>query len=390
MPLPSNRIGQISESDLEGWEVYIEALRLKREGKDVIMTSIGEHDFDPPDETIEACKNALDNGHHNYTDIPGKPDLREAMARVSSMALGVETKPSEVVAMPGGQSCLYAAMQATLDPGDHIIVLGPHYVTYPGTIRAAGASFTVVDTYSEDGFQPRANLIEAAIQDNTKAILINTPNNPTCAIYTRETLEAIADVCVRHDLWAISDEVYWSLTNGKHISPKAIDGMRDRTLALLSMSKSHGLTGWRVGWIASTEAMSYNFAQHNLVSNYGMCDFISKAAEDALNGDFGLDMIADTYRSRGQIFLDALGDTNDIRVLNEAGSMYFMIDVRAKASDSKQFAFELLKNELVAVMPGESFGPSAAGHIRISLGESEERLKQAATRLRRFASSYTE
>ncbi|MDJ0612542.1 MAG: aminotransferase class I/II-fold pyridoxal phosphate-dependent enzyme [Rhizobiaceae bacterium] len=390
MPLPSNRITQISESDLEGWEVYIEALRLQREGKDVIMTSIGEHDFDPPQETIDACKHALDSGHHNYTDIPGKPDLREAMARVSQKALKLDIKPSEVIAMPGGQSCLYAAMQATLDPGDHIIVIGPHYVTYPGTIRAAGATFTVVDAYSEDGFQPKAEAIEAAIQDNTRAILLNTPNNPTCAIYSRETLEAIAEVCVRHDLWIISDEVYWSLSNGKHISPMAIDGMRDRTLALLSMSKSHGLTGWRVGWIVSTEAMSYNFSQHNLVSNYGMCDFISKAAQQALDGDFGLNEIAETYRNRGTVFLEALGDTNDIRVLNEPGSMYFMLDIRAKTNNTQGFAFKLLQDELVAVMPGESFGPSAAGHIRISLGESEERLKEAASRLRRFASNYTE
>ncbi len=390
MPLPSNRIGQISESDLEGWEVYIEALRLQRDGKDVIMTSIGEHDFDPPHETINACKQALDNGHHNYTDIPGKPDLRESMARVSNKALNLDIKPSEVVAMPGGQSCLYAAMQATLDPGDHVIVIGPHYVTYPGTIRAAGASFTVVNAFSEDGFQPKAELIEAAIQDNTKAILINTPNNPTCAIYSRETLEAISDICIRHDLWVISDEVYWSLSNGTHISPMAIKGMRDRTIAILSMSKSHGLTGWRVGWIVSTEAMAYNFTQHNLVSNYGMNDFVSKAASEALQNDFGLEEIADTYRKRGTVFLDALGNTNDIRVLNEPGSMYFMLDVRAKAKDTKKFAFEFLKEELVAVMPGESFGPTAAGHLRISLGESEERIKEAAVRLRRFASNYTE
>ena len=263
-------------------------------------------------------------------------------------------------------------------------------MTYPGTIRAAGAEFTMVDSYSEDGFQPKADAIEAAVRDNTKAILINTPNNPTCAIYTRETLEAIADVCIRHDIWAISDEVYWSLTNGQHISPMAIDGMRDRTLAILSMSKSHGLTGWRVGWIVSTEAMSYNFTQHNLVSTYGMCDFISEAATAALSGDFGVSEIADTYRKRGEVFLNALGDSNDIRVLNEAGGMYFMLDVRSKAKDTRKFAFGLLDDESVAVMPGESFGDTAAGHLRISLGEPEERLEEAAKRIRRFTANYAE
>jgi len=390
MPLPSNRITQISESDFEGWEVFIEALKRKREGQDIIMTSIGEHDFDAPHQIIEACKHALDTGHHNYSDIPGKPDLRAAMAKVSSKALGTPVKASEVVAMPGGQSCLYAAMQATLDPGDHVIAISPYYVTYPGTIRSAGANFTLVDAYSEDGFQPKAEAIEAAIQDNTKVLLLNTPNNPTCAIYTRETLEAIAELCVKHDLWVISDEVYWSLSNGKHISPMAVPGMRDRTLAVMSMSKSHGLTGWRVGWIASTETMANNFGQHNLVSTYGMCDFISEAAAKALEGDFGLQEIAETYRKRGQIFLDALGDSNDIRVLNRPGSMYFMLDIRTKTQDAQKFAFKLLDDEQVAVMPGDSFGPTAAGHLRISLGESEDRLKEAATRLRRFTSNYTE
>ena len=370
--------------------MFFEALKRQRAGEDILMVCIGEHDFDAPAQTIEACKNALDTGHHNYTEIPGKPDLRDAMARVSTIAVGTEVSPEEVISMPGGQAGLYASMQATLNPGDHVVSISPYYVTYPGTIRAAGATATFVEAYSEDGFQPRAENLEAAIQKNTKAILINSPNNPTCSIYSRETIEMICDICKRHDLWLISDEVYWSLSNGQHVSPFSLPGMKERTVVILSMSKSHGMTGWRVGWVVADKALTYYFTQHNLVCNYGMCDFITEAATKALNGDFGVEEIANTYRKRGEVFLEALGQTNDIKVMNEPGNMYIMLDIRAKASDTQRFAFELLDAEKVAVMPGESFGAPAAGHIRISLGQPEDKLREAAGRIRRFITNYSQ
>ena len=390
MPAPSTRISQISKSNLEGWEVFFEALKRQHTGEDILMVCIGEHDFDAPEETIDACKTALDSGYHNYSEIPGKPDLRKAMARVSSIALNTPVTDEEVIATPGGQAALYAAMQATLNPGDHVVSISPYYVTYPGTIRAAGATVTFVEAYSEDGFEPKAENLEAAIQENTKAILINSPNNPTCAIYSQETIEMIANLCKKHDLWLISDEVYWSLSNGRHVSPFSLPGMRERTIAMLSMSKSHGMTGWRVGWLVADKSMTYYFTQHNLVSNYGMCDFVAEAATKALDGDFGLKEIADTYRKRGELFLEALGQTNDFKVMNEPGNMYFMLDLRAKVSDSQKFAFGLLDEESVAVMPGDSFGAPAAGHIRISLGQPEEKLKEAASRIRRFIANYSE
>src|SRR6185369_4975893 len=161
---------------------------------------------------------------------------------------GVQTSANEVIATPGGQSALYAAVQATLDPGDHAVVVAPYYATYPGTFRAAGADFTVVEAAAADGFQPRVEAIEAALTPRSKAILINTPNNPTGAVYTPASLEGIAALCRRRDLWLFSDEVYWTLGGGEHHSPRALPGMAERTLVINSMSKSHGMTGWRIGW----------------------------------------------------------------------------------------------------------------------------------------------
>lgn len=389
MPSASTRIAGISQTDLEGWEVFVEALKRQREGKDPYMICIGDHDFPTPYDSVVACKKALDEGHHKYSEIQGQPPLLEAIARVSSIACGAPVTADEVIAVPGGQGALYAAMQAVTDPGDHVIIVSPHYVTYPNTVRAAGATFTLVEALSENGFEPSASDIEAAIRPNTKAVMINSPNNPTCAIYSRAVLEAISDVCIRNDLWLVSDEVYWSLSNGEHISPRSLPHMAERTLVVQSMSKSHAMTGWRIGWLIASKEMCYYLTQHNLVSTYGMNDFISRAATVALNQDIGVTEIAETYRRRGEIFLNEIQGINGITILNEPGGMYFMIDIRAITDDAKKFAFELLEAENVALMPGDSFGPSAAGHIRISLCQPEDRLKEAATRLRRFLTQYS-
>ncbi|MDW6020525.1 pyridoxal phosphate-dependent aminotransferase [Mesorhizobium sp. BAC0120] len=388
MPFPSSRISGIVPSGKDGWEIHFAAWNRKQAGEDIIMLSVGDHDFDTPSETVEACVRAVRGGHHHYTQLPGIPALREAMAKVSTRTTGVPTSADQVLATPGGQAALYAAVQGTLDPGDHAVVVAPYYATYPGTFRAAGADFTVVEAAAEDGFQPRASEIEKALMKNSKAILLNTPNNPTGAVYSRASLEAIADLCRRRDLWLMSDEVYWTLGGGEHISPRALEGMAERTLVINSMSKSHGMTGWRIGWLTGPVDFITLLISLNLVSTYGINDFISHAAAEALNSDFGVERIAALYAGRRKVFLEAIRGINNIVVRGSEGGMYAMLDVRAIEPDSEKFAWSLLAAENVAVMPGASFGDAAEGHIRISLCQPDDVLKDAANRLRRFASSY--
>ncbi|RST83817.1 aminotransferase class I/II-fold pyridoxal phosphate-dependent enzyme [Aquibium carbonis] len=385
MPEHSARIGGITPSGKDGWEVHFTAMTRKQAGEDIMMLSVGDHDFDTPKETVEACKAALDAGFHHYTQLPGLPALRVAMAKVSTRCTGVETSAAEVIATPGGQLALYAAVQGTLDPGDHAIVVAPYYATYPGTFRAAGAAFTIVEAKAENGFQPLAADIEAAMRDNTKAILINTPNNPTGAVYSRQTLEGIADICRRHDLWLISDEVYWSLpADGGHLSPRALPGMAERTLVVNSMSKSHGMTGWRIGWLTGPADMIVLLVNLNLVSTYGLNDFASRAAIEALENDWGVAEIAALYHRRREAFLDHVRGMNGIRVRGSEGGMYVMLDISAIEPDCEAFAWAFLEEEKVAVMPGSSFGEAARGHIRISLCQPEPVLAEAAERLKRF------
>ncbi|MEZ5808889.1 MAG: aminotransferase class I/II-fold pyridoxal phosphate-dependent enzyme [Zhengella sp.] len=388
MPHLSERVSNILEGGKTGWEIHFHALARRQAGEDVLMVTAGDHDFDTPAEIVAACDRALHAGYHHYTQLEGIPALRAAMARVSEAVTGVATRPEEVLATGGGQGALYAAVQAVCDPGSHAIVCAPYYATYPGTFRAAGADFTLVHARPEDGFQPRAVDIAAAVTERTRAILINTPNNPAGAIYTRDTLEGIADVCRRHDLWLLSDEVYWSHTGGRsHLSPRALPGMAERTLVINSMSKSHGMTGWRVGWLTGPESVTGPLVGLNLVSTYGLNDFVSHAAVEALDRAYGVADITALYARRRAAFHAAMADCPGVTVRGSEGGIYLMADIRDVRADGNAFAWELLGAEKLALMPGETFGPSTAGHVRISLCQPDGVLEEAARRIRRHVTA---
>ncbi len=390
MPELSDRLhGIVPQGEADGWEVHFTALARKKAGEDILMLSIGDHEFPTPEETVEACVREVRAGHHHYTELAGMPQLRAAIAKMTEATTGIETRAGNVLATIGGQAALYSALLGTLDPGDHGIMISPYYVTYPGAFNVTGATHTVVEARAENGFQPDPSDIRAAIQPNTKTLLINSPNNPTGAVYSRQTMQAIADICVEHDLWLISDEVYWSHTNPDHphITPRALDGMKDRTLVVNSVSKSHGMTGWRVGWLVAPEAFVAVATNLNLISTYGLNDFVSRAATEAINKNIGLSEIADIYAQRRAKFLSTVRGINAITVRGSEGGMYLMLDIRRVAESGQDFAWALLDEEKLAVLPGESFGHAASGHIRISLCQTDELLEEAATRLKRFVAS---
>lgn len=385
MPQPSKRVTGITVEGKDGWEVHFAAMQRKLAGEDILMLSIGDHDFDTPEGTVEAAVDAVRAGHHHYIQLPGLPRLRSALAGLSSESTGVETVEQEVIVTQGGQGALFAACQATLDAGDHAIIISPYYATYPGTIRSAGASFTEIAAEAERDFEPDPKKIAAAIRPETRMILLNSPNNPTGAVYSRPTLEAIARLCIEHDLWLVSDEVYWTInTPGNHFSPRSLPGMKERTLVINSLSKSHGMTGWRVGWLCGPSEMIRLLISLNLVSSYGLADFVSRAAAIAVEERHGVDEIAERYAKRRRIFLDEIAGLNGIVQRGVDGGMYVMLDISAVEPDCEAFAWDLLNSEKVAIMPGTSFGASAEGHVRISMCQEDDVLREAARRLRRF------
>ena len=382
----SSRIRSVVQPGKTGWEVHFTAQRQAEQGQPVIFLTVGDHDFPAASEAVGACVEAVRGGHHHYTDLQGMPRLRKAMARISTVSTGVETRWEEVVALPGGQAALFAAIQATSDPGDHAIVVGPYYATYPGTFRLSGVDFTVVEALAEDDFQPKRAALEAALRENTRLVLVNSPNNPTGAAYTRETLEELCAFCRERDLWLVSDEVYWTHAGDHgHISPLSLPGMAERTMVLNSVSKSHAMTGWRVGWLrAPADAVTRMFGL-NLVVTYGLADFVSLAVAQTLERDWGLEAVREIYARRRALARKALAGAIDITIRGSQGGMYLMLDIRQVAASGEEFAWKLLEAEHVAVMPGESFGPAAAGHLRISLGQPDEKLVEALERIRKFA-----
>jgi len=386
----SAHIRSITGSEDDGWGVHYRAQAMQRAGKDVTILSVGDHDFTTDSAIVDACKASLDAGQHHYSPVTGGTALREAVAARIAERTGVATSQDEAIICPGGQAGLYACATLSLNPGDEAIIVEPYYATYAQTVLAAGGVPVCVSTLPEDGFQPSAEAITDAITSRTRMILINSPQNPSGVVYTRETLEGIAAACRAHDLWLVSDEVYESqVYDGEHISPRELDGMADRTLVIGSMSKSHAMTGWRVGWVIGPEMAIASLADLFLTMTYGMAPFVQTAALVGLQqGEQGEKDIAALYRRRRDRALQALSASSKLKVHAPAAAMYLLIDVRAVNADGEAFANALLDEEKIGVMPGESFGASASGHIRISLCTEDEKLAEACARIGRFADNW--
>jgi arginine:pyruvate transaminase len=303
---------------------------------------------------------------------------------------GIKTTRDNVVIVPGGQAGLFAAHVAACDPGDTALFIDPYYATYPGTVRGAGAVARAIPARAEDGFQPRADDIAAAAP-TARSLLINSPNNPTGVVYTRETLEGIAGVTRDHDLWLISDEVYdTQIWSGTHLSPRQLPDMADRTLVIGSLSKSHAMTGSRLGWIIGPEEAIAHIINLTTHTTYGVPGFVQDAGEFALKQGPALEeKIAAPFRRRHADATRRL-TARGINIVPSTASMYLMADIRPTGLSGEDFAHRLLDTHHIAVMPGESFGTAAAGHLRIALTVDDDRLHTALDTLARFYATLTE
>ena len=384
----SKRITHVTGGGSDGWDVFYKARRMIDAGIPVTELTIGEHDVRTHPVILKAMNAAAVGGHTGYAEVPGILALREAVAKRIQDRTGVATSVDNIVITPGGQAGLFAAHHAICDEGDIALFVDPYYATYPGTIRGIGAVPKSVEARAENQFQLDAADLAAAAS-GAKSLLINTPNNPTGAVYTPATLNGIARVCQDNDLWLISDEVYDTQTwDGAHLSPRALPGMADRTLVVGSMSKSHAMTGSRIGWICGPkDAISHiiNLATH---TTYGVPGYIQDAALCALNeGAWLEDDVAAPFKRRREIVLEVLQGQNLIKAAPISGAMYAMLDIRATGLSGEDFANRLLDAHKIAVMPGESFGTAAAGHVRIAMTVEDEAFRNALTTLVNFAQS---
>jgi arginine:pyruvate transaminase len=377
----SQRITGLTGGGSDGWDVYYRAKRMVEAGQPVTQLTIGEHDIGTDRSILDAMHSAMCAGHVGYAMFNGNANLRRAIADRVSARTGVETTPGNVLVGPGGQSGLFNAHHAACDEGDTALFIDPFYATYPGTIRAVGAVPHAIPARPERDFQPDPEDIAAAAaaNPNAKSLLINSPNNPTGVVYTRKTLEGIAEVARAHDLWVISDEVYdTQVWTGDHVSMRSLPGMEERTFTIGSLSKSHAMTGSRIGWVIGPEEATGHMANLATHTTYGVAGFVQEGAVFALGrGDAFEAGVAAPFRRRRDLALEVLEGQDVIRAVPPSGGMFVMLDIRATGLSGECFADRLLDEHLVAVMPGESFGKAAAGHIRVALTVEDERLVAA-------------
>ena len=373
-------------------KVAAEAERLRRAGHSVVDFSAGEPDFPTPEHVKAAAKAAIDANFTRYTAAAGIPELREAICGRYKRDYGVEITAAEVLFTVGGKQALFNTALALFNPGDEVITHAPYWPTIPEQVKLVGAEPVIVQTSSTDGFRVAAEAILAKVTPKTKAIILNSPSNPTGALIEQDEVAAIADEAARRGIWVIVDLCYEQLiyADVPHNLPKVLfDRHRDKTVLCGSASKSYAMTGWRAGWtIAPKELTSvFNIIQGQSTSN--ITSITQKAALAAISGSQdAVKAMLDEYRQRRDNIHAWLTAHPGIQCVKPKGAFYLFPNISgllAPGMTSTDFAQALLEKEHVVVTPGEAF--DAPGYLRISYATSMEQLREGATRILRFAES---
>ncbi len=377
---------RLASEGADGWGTLFEAWQARQRGDDVIILSIGDPDFPTPEPIVDAAVDALRAGDTHYAEIVGRPNLRELISARFSAQTGRSWGPEHVMPFAGTQNALFAASLCLLEAGDEVIAFDPMYLTYDATLRAGGATLTRLALDADDGFRIDADLLADAIGPTTRAVVLNTPNNPTGAVASVEELEAVATLARANDLWVIADEVYGELVfEGRHTSMAALDGMAERTVTVSSLSKSHAMTGWRIGWaIAPTELVEH-FNNLGLAMAYGLPGFVQEAAAEALaTQDDALADMRSIYRRRRDLAAGELTGIDGVHVLTPQAGMYLMVDVRSLPASNDGFAWDLFRATGVSVVDAGGFGPASEGWLRLSFTESDDNLVEGCRRIRHY------
>lgn len=369
------------------WAIHQAASRLREAGQDVIILTVGDPDQAPPEALIEATVSALRAHRTGYAPTIGYPALREAIAARHARRSGQPCTADNVAIVPGAQGGLFCALQCLAGPGDEIVVLEPTYATYEAVVGAAGARMVAVPLDPDRGFHPDLDCIAGAITPHTRVVWINSPHNPTGAVFTPEEIAGIAALCRQHDLWLLSDEVYEDLAFARpHVSPWSIPGMAERTVVVSSLSKSHAVPAFRLGWIIGPPPLAAHLFDLLLCMTYGSPAFIQAGALAAFTTELPeVAALGADYQARADMLCRVLADAPHCRVVPPEGGMFVLLDIRRTGLNAIEFAQGLLDRERVAVLPCDGFGASAAGHLRIALSAPAARLAEAGQRIVRFA-----
>ncbi|MBU8784865.1 pyridoxal phosphate-dependent aminotransferase [Bacillus glycinifermentans] len=371
--------------------ITAKAKELKAAGHDVIGLGAGEPDFNTPEHIIEAAVRSMNEGHTKYTPSGGLAALKESIAEKFKRDQGIEFSQSEIIVCTGAKHALYTLFQVLLDEGDEVIIPTPYWVSYPEQVKLAGGRPVFVEGLEENSFKISPEQLEQALTDKTKAVIINSPSNPTGMMYSEEELKALGDVCLRNDILIVSDEIYEKLIygGGKHVSIAQLSPeLKRQTIIINGVSKSHSMTGWRIGYAAGNEAIikaMTNLASHSTSNPTSVAQYGAIAAYNGSQEP--VEEMKKAFEERLNKVYELLLEIPGLTCLKPEGAFYLFPNAKkaAEACGYKtvdEFAEALLEEEKVAIVPGSGFG--APDNIRLSYATSLPLLEEAVKRIRRF------
>jgi len=382
----ASRISLISVSST--MKVAADADRLRREGADVVDFGAGEPDFPTPDNIKRAAIEALHQNFTKYTNTSGTEELKQTICDSHKSEYGTAYSTKECIVTVGGKHAIFNLTQALVEPGDEVVIPVPYWVTYKDVVNYAGGKCVFVDTDENDGFRLDASMIERALTPKTKMIILNSPSNPSGAVFERSQMERVFQIAKDRGVWLMTDECYHRfLYDGEPHSLAALPGAKETVLVAGSLSKTYAMTGWRIGFVLGPAPVVAGIGKLQSHSTSNPTSFAQKGALEALRGpqeSVGL-MLAE-YRKRRDYVIGRLRAMQGVTTQVPQGAFYAYPNVSAAfrngISNSLQFAEKLLAEEFVAVVPGEAFG--TAHHIRISYATSMKELERGLDRLQRF------
>jgi len=371
-------------------EITSKAKTLKAAGEDVCSMSAGEPDFDTPENIKQAAIHAIQEGFTKYTPAAGLPDLKIAIADKLNDENGIETTPAQIVAAPGAKFSVFSTIAALCGPGDEVIIAAPYWVSYPSMIEASGATVKVINCTAENNYEIAPADLKATVTDKTKMLILNTPSNPTGAVYRKGTLEAIAEIAVAENFLVLSDEIYEKLVydnESPHISIASLSPeIAKRTITVNGLSKAYAMTGWRLGYLSAPVELVGKISALQSHTTSNPTSFVQYGAIEAISGDQSeVENMCKQFSKRRDLIYDIIKEIPGIKSIRPTGAFYIFCDVTSFGLTSQEFCKRLLDEKLVAAIPGEPFG--APGNIRLSYACGEKMIKKATTRLKEFCAS---
>ena len=377
---------RISQPGSDVWRVHYDAVARLEAGEDIILLSVGDPDFDTPGYISQHVIERINAGRTHYSPAAGEDNLREAVAELERSATGRDIEREQIVVFPGATATLYAVLATILNAGDGIVVPEPMYIGYHGMLAAVGADVQPVPLVPPT-FELDVDAVMGAVQPNTRAVLVNTPGNPLGNIIPAAQLRRLAVECAARGLWLICDEVYSLITfEQPHMSLLKCARTLDNVVVVDGLSKSHAMSGWRVGWAVADRPMAEALGRFSSAALFGTCQFVQDAAAFALANDAeDVERMRKAYQERRDYVLRRVSEHPLLDAFQPQGGMFVMIDGGRICRSGDEFCRTLLDECGISTLPGSGFGPSASRYVRLSLTENRATLAEAFDRMRRLS-----